>query len=481
LRSIRKQLTVWLLASLFVLIAISGVVTYALLRRSLTAEYDRGLLAKARALATLTEEGPGGNIEFEFHDEYMPEFELGKKREYFEIWLANGRVLERSHSLESRDLPRQAGTFDKPVFWDVSLPDGCRGRAVGFAFIPQAEEKDKPRAEDKVPRGEIGQRVTLVLARSREDLNRTLYLLSVGMGGAGLLLPVGIALVVVALVGRGLRPLASVAAQVASIDSANLQHRFPDSQMPDELQPICRRLNELLQRLEEAFVRERRFTSNAAHELRTPIAELRTLTEVALLHAEDAKLGRDTIAEALAVAQQMERLVTTLLTLARGQSGAEHVTRERVALGEMLRAAWKPLQEAASNRSIAVNWEVSPVADVEADPALLRAILSNLFSNAVTFCPERGQITVRTANRNDSVHLLVANTNSSLRGDDIPYMFEPFWQKDSSRTDPTHSGLGLSIVAQFCGLMNVGVEARLTDDDQVAIELTFRQPDPAIQ
>lgn len=477
MKSIRRQLSIGLLASLFALIALCGAGLYAVLKRSLTAEYDAGLLSKARALATLTERESDGTVEFDFADEFLPEFERAKEPEYFEIWLEDGRVLERSRSLESRDLPRNAGTFDGPLFWNLSLLDGRRGRAVGIVFAPQGDAESNTDEPGGVgPRAAGGPRVTLVLARSREDLARTLHLLSAAMGGVGLLLPVGIALAVVALVGRGLRPLDSMAAQAASIDSSNLQHRFPEGRMPHELQPICRRLNDLLHRLEEAFARERRFTGDAAHELRTPIAELRSLTEVASMDPEDADLCRQTVREGLAIARQMEHLVAVLLTLARSESGAEHVVPERVDLGALLPQVWAPFEKRASDRNLSVSWDTISPQSVETDRALLRAVLNNLFSNAVAHSPTGGTITIRTESHNNTVRLVVRNANSSLTRDDLPHLFEPFWQKDDSRTDPTQSGLGLSVVASFCRLMNADVGARLTDDNQLAVELVFHPP-----
>ena len=472
MKSIRKQLTLGLLAGLLLLVAICGAALFTVLQRSMTAQYDAGLLAKARALATLTQQESDGKIEFEFADQYMPEFERATEPEYFELWLEDGRVLERSGTLGQQDLPRRTGTFDAPIFGDLPLLDGRRGRAVGVAFVPQQDIENK----DEITTGphSVGPAVSLVLARSREDLDRTLHQLSLGMGGVGLLLPAGIALIVVVLVGRGLRPLEGMAARAASIDSGNLQQRFSESDKPRELLPICRRLNELLQRLEEAFARERRFTGSAAHELRTPIAELRSLTEVASMHSDDSELARRAVAEALAIAQQMERLVATLLALARGEAGMEHVKNERIDVDALLREAWTPFDETARNRRLTVHWDVSPLPAVQADRTLLRAVLSNLLDNAVTYCPDQGRIAIHAAARNDSVRLLIANTNGSLHPDDLAHLFEPFWQKDASRTDSTHSGLGLALAATFCRLMNVGVEARLTAEDQVAVELTLR-------
>jgi len=473
LRSIRRQLTTGLLVSLFLLIALCGGALYGVLRTSLVGEYDGALLAKARALATLAERESNGKMEFDFADEFMPEFGHTAAPEYFEIWLEDGQVLERSRSLGSQDLPRRADIFAKPLFWNMPLPDGRRGRAVGILFVPQKDIEGNENRQEEGPLADGGPQVTLVVARSREQLAQTLHLLSIGIGGVGLLLPVGIALIVAALIGRGLRPLDRMGAEATSIDSSSLQYRFADSEMPRELRPICMRLNDLLERLENAFARERRFTGDAAHELRTPIAELRSLAEVAMRHPEDTELCRRTLTEAVAIARQMERLVTTLLALARGETGAQQVACEPIDLGDVLQQAWAPFEQRASERQLSLTWEVPTALPSETDRALLHCVLGNLFSNAVAHSPVGGQITVRAQSHDGTVRLLIVNTSSSLTREDVPHLFEPFWQKDPSRTDSTQSGLGLSLVAVFCRLMNVGVSARLTDGNQLAFELIF--------
>jgi len=466
MKSIRKQLTAGLLAGLLLLIAAGGLGLHAVLRARLIAQYDAGLLAQARALATLTEDD--GEIEFEYAGEMLPEFGRPGAPEYFEFWHVDGRVLERSVSLGTRDLPRRAGTFDAPLFWDLTLPDGRAGRAVGVAFSPPRDDEGTTAGEAAAER-----RVTLVLARGRRELQSVLHLIALGLAGAGLLLPLGIVLIVVLAVGRGLRPLRSIGAQTARIDATSLALRFPESGMPAELQPICRSLNALLQRLEEAFARERRFTGDAAHALRTPIAELRTLTEVAAMYPDDEDLGRRAVAESLAIALQMERLVTVLLALARGQAAADAVAREPLDLAAQLQRSWARFRDRAADRRMAVAWEVAPVPAVEADAALLLSVLDELFLNAVLHAPAGGALTVQTAQHNGAVRLRIANTNPALAPDDLPHLFEPFWQKDLSRTDAARSGLGLALAAALCRLMAIHIAAHLSEPNQFAVELTF--------
>ena len=121
------------------------------------------------------------------------------------------------------------------------------------------------------------------------------------------------------IVRRSLNPLRTLASCTREIGPDNLHLRLPTNGLPTELTPICSCVNDLLDRLDQAFKRERRFTSDVAHELRTPIAELRALAEVASRYPNDPEFARNALRDAVGVAKQMQSLVTTLLALVRSE------------------------------------------------------------------------------------------------------------------------------------------------------------------
>lgn len=467
MRSIRRRLTLGLFLSLSLLIAICGAILYGTLKTLLTRQFESTLLARARALAALVQQAPDGRVVFDLTGDLPSAFERHAVPEYYEIWLENGAVLRRSRSLSKNDLPQRGGSLEKPHWSGHTLPDGDRVRTVGFYFTPQPEPVKSAGVRGVRPRGRR-QRALLIMARSRQELDHTLDSLLLVIGGTGLALPVGIALIVQLLVKEGLRPLGRVGAEAAAIDSRNLQHRFPTAEMPLELQPICQKLNELLGRIEEAFARERRFTGDVAHELRTPIAELHSLTEVALMCADDEQLSQSTIREALTISRQMDRLIRALLALARCEAGMQTMTREPLELGAALRQAWAPYQERAAKRALTCAWEVAESLPIQTDRAMLESALGNLFSNAVDHSAGGGRIRIEARAEKEAIELVIANSQTGLNEADLTHMLEPFWQKDAARTDSAHSGLGLSLVAAFCRLMEVKLELGLGEGDFTA-------------
>jgi two-component system sensor histidine kinase QseC len=271
------------------------------------------------------------------------------------------------------------------------------------------------------------------------------------------------ALLAVAVIRRTLQPLAQLADGVSSIDATALGSRFPTDGLPTELRPISERLNELLARLESAFERERAFSANAAHELRTPVAELRTLAEVALKWPESNAETLQAFGDARAIAEQMEGIVTGLATIARCESGAEPVHRESVALAPLLQKAWRPFATQAASKGQTLRLDVPESAVVDSDPALLEIIFANLFSNAVEHAPAGGEISVSTATIDGTMILQVANAATDLTAADVAHVFDRFWRKSAARTSQNRTGLGLSICHALAGLLRASLRAELED------------------
>jgi len=248
----------------------------------------------------------------------------------------------------------------------------------------------------------------------------------------------------------GLEPLNQFSDDLRKIDAETLHQRIETKALPDELQSIAQTINALLERLELAFERERRTTGNIAHELRTPIAELRTLTEVAQRSPEDTDLSSTAVAEANAIAQQMQRLVTVLLQLARSHHFGEKDQIETMRLAELVDASQHSWIEKAHRKQIDIETDIDKDISITVQRSAMETILSNLMSNAVTHCPEGGRISCMASVRDGRTTVAIENTNDQLTQDDLSHLSEPFWRKDTARSDATHAGLGLTLVEDLC-------------------------------
>ena len=464
--SIQRRLILGLAATCSLLWGAGGIALYLVVRTGLVAESDDALKANAQTLITLTSQA-SGQFEFDFASELMPAFGKAGGPGYFQLWLSDGSTWLRSPSLGDANLPRSAGAFDSPRFWNLVLPDGRAGRAVGVHFVPQQDDEAPDPKSRRGPPGEV----TLVVARHRAELDQRLSLLGAALLLVGATICGGTVLVVAVAVRRGLRPLAKLAEHAAAIDASSLQLRFPTDAMPAELLPIGRRLNDLLSRLEASFARERRFSADVAHELRTPITELRSMAEVALKWPDDVAGTTRAVEDALAIAVQMESIATRLLALARCEAGKQPMAREIFDLRHLLQERWRPLAPRADARRLEVAIEIPEELLLETDRAMLAMILDNILANAVEHTPPGGSVRVRVGSADDQFVTAVANTADGLGPDDLPHLFDRFWRKDTARSGSDHCGLGLSLAKAFADRLGLTLRADLEGGPSLVVSI----------
>jgi len=372
----------------------------------------------------------------------------------------------RSDSLAGADLPRP----DRPGRpRRVRLPNGHNGRALLLKYSPSQEIGEHSGNETKP-------QLLLVVASDSEALAEALTeLLSIG-AVSGVLLAGAMLWVIPRVLKRGMQPLAQLGEQAAGIDANSLTTRFPVSGLAAELQPIVSRLNELLARLEVSFERERRFSADLAHELRTPLAELRSLAECSIKWPESREAGADQ--EVLAVAMQMQTIVTNLLMLARAEQQQATGPLVPVDLRLLVEDAWQSYCTRAEERGLKVRWELAP-AIIPADAGLLRSIVGNLFENAADYAPVGGDVLVRLEQSEAGVILRVANRAEGLEPADVAKLFDRFWRKEEARTGGRHFGLGLPLARMFAQAMGWTLTA--TMDEQRQLEFTLTGPQTAEQ
>jgi two-component system sensor histidine kinase QseC len=472
--SLQRQLTRRVLLATLALSAATGSGLYLYARSALTREFDATTTGKAGAFQSLLEIEPNGKLEVEFTAESLPDYYAKSPDRFFELHRGDGTLYVGSPALNGRPLlpphipPTPRGGFD------LNLPNGKRGRGIIVRFEPWPELPD-PHTPRILP-ADL-EDFTLVLARDRAELDQTLATLLTGLLLAGITLAGGTTLAVVLVVRRGLRSVQAVADEAAHIDATSLDRRLPVAGLADELRPICQCINDLLTRVEAGFKRERQFTANVAHELRTPIAELRAMAEVALQRSSMHGTPPDQKdIDALDIALQMEAIVTTLLSLARCHAGTLVAQPVQVDLGELVNASWRKVARSAELRGLKADITLPPHATITADRSLLAAMLDNLFANAVDYAPRGCAVRCDLTRTSDRVTLRIANSAAGLTAADVARMCEPFWRKDGVRTSSTHSGLGLALVEAYAKLLNVTLDLRLAPDDLLVVSLTFAAP-----
>lgn len=461
MKSLRAQLTIRLLiGGALLLVAVGGLLQWQM-RRALTAEFDVSLMAMLNTMTMLVEQ-ERGHVSIDFTGADISQLEQMNGTQIMLLRSVDGREIARSRSLGATQLPLRVGSIAAPMFFDTQLADGRAMRCAGVRF--------RPEYEDETPRPPQVEAV-LVIGLSRAPLDRALtslwaILLLVGAGALAVL-----SALLYWGVRAGLAPLDRLGGSVAAVDAGSLATRFQVTFLPAELQPIVVRLNELLARLESAFARQRRFTATAAHELRTPLTELRALAEVNLTTPGSATESEQSWRDALETTLRMESLALRLLDLTRAEDGALVLQRSTVSLPQAFAAAWHPWSGRAAERQIEARIILPSELSVEADPTLLAVVLGNLCGNAVEHSPQGSPFTVEGNRTIDGISLRFENRTDELTETDLPHLFEPFWRKDTARSDRQHHGLGLALAAEFATLLGGNLCAQFGGNGKVAFTL----------
>jgi heavy metal sensor kinase len=283
----------------------------------------------------------------------------------------------------------------------------------------------------------VGRNIAMELAETR----RLAWLL-LGAGGAVLLL---------GLAGgwwlstRAIRPIADISATAAKISTGDLSQRIPAGDADNELGQLAAVLNSTFARLETAFAQQARFTTDAAHELRTPIAVMLAQTQAALARERPGAEYREPLESCQRAAQRMRRLIESLLELARLDAGEEPMKRERVDLSAIAMDCAELVRPLAAERNITIQTNLQ-TADCVGDGDRLAQVVTNLLMNAIHYNKERGEVRISTQQQNGFAILTVADTGPGIPPDELSHVFERFWRADKARSrSDGRTGLGLAI------------------------------------
>lgn len=448
--SLRDRLLLTLLPVTLVMWAVVGIVIYAATQREVDELIDAQLAQSARVLMNLM----GHELEEEEHTPgYLSDDDIAEKftafshkyeqRLAFQMWLLKeDRIWLRTHNAPKYRLSdRAAGFEDRKI-------DGSPWRVYVLT-----------NAEDGL-QVQVGEN-----AERRRELRDYI--------AWRVLIPILISIPLLALmiwygVGRAMRPLRSIADDVQKRRPDNL-HPIPDAVVPLEAKPLIVALNALFQRLQQAFETERRFTSDAAHELRTPLAALRTQAQVALRATSDEERRR-ALTQVISGVDRATHLAQQLLTLARIDPSL-WVGRDQIDLPALASEVLVEIAPSALARDIDLGFETGQVSVIPGDRAMLAIMMRNLVDNAIKYSPAGGKVEVRIAQDGRRIVLDVDDSGPGIPPEERERVFERFYRQVG--TNVPGSGLGLSIVKRIADLHHAGVRLDHSPLGGLRIEVIF--------
>lgn len=487
--SLRARLLSGVVVGTVLLLCVFCVIVYTVTRRTLISNFDDSLLSTAKMLSAVVEDegerhggedggedGGEGEHEREDHERGDGEIELGFEFDvrmtpafnnlngggYYQFWNCKGDAVERSPSLGESNLPYYGGESVGPVYLRCVLAGGEVGRVVCYKFMPRTERDSH--LENKA--------VTLVLGRDASEVYDFLGFFRWLLVNCSLVI-VALSSYVAAKVTRiGLRPVHTLASEIASVDEYALDQSFFEEAYPAELVPICECLNGLMERIKSSFERERRFNADVAHELRTPLAGIQTAIEVCLSRNRKADEYVGALEGCLAISMTMNRLVSTLLALSRLDAEQISFDMQNIDIKCLIEDHWQDFSEKADGRNLSFENLVGDDVCCFADKDHLGMIISNVLDNAVEYCDGGGQIRVVAVESGGAMLLSISNTGCVLSQEDVGHVFDMFWRADSARTDTgVHSGIGLAVVRKIAKVLGVEVRVAIEDDSVFTIWL----------
>ncbi len=463
--SIRGALRNGLVLATIATFVAAGIAAERGVRRALLDDLDRNLRQRALWVESTIELAPEG-LDLGFKEFALHEFEAGAGASLLQLTQPPAVVLYRSPSLgnSSLALPQEAPGQESIGFERTT--DGRQVRTYRARFLARMDpEFENPPARPPV---------LIALGRDMAEVEALLGRLRVLLAIVGLAATLLMLAFIRWVVHRSLRPLERIAGEIGALDTASLTSRLDTRQVPLELVPVVDRLNELLARVHASFERERTFGADIAHELRTPVAGLRTSLEVELSRPRDAESYQETMRGALAMLLQMQALIETLLQLARLDAGIVPAQWADTDLAVLARASLAALEPRARARGLDLRATLDRPTPLRSDPALLATAVRNVLENAISHARATGPVEVTVATLHDRVQLCVRNRSEAMVPADVPRLFERFVRRDDARgAEGGHYGLGLALVKRIATALNGQVEVSVEPAETFALTLSL--------
>ena len=455
--SIGMRLTVWFLAIFAVAQIVFGAGMWFLLRHHLYDLVDDSLEAQVEDLKKFMEAQKEDASIAKLQEEVNETYVLEHSGDYLELHAEHGELLYRSAFLQSHPLDLTSSRrFSRPGSHNLRI-DG-----QPFRFTLQRIEAN-------------GHVYTATMGIATDDVVETLDLF-----GSYLLAFAPLLFLVAAgggywLSRRALSPVDAIVRTARDISGANLNSRLQKLDTGDELQRLSDTLNEMLARIETAFLRVTEFTADASHELRTPVSLIRTEAELALRRSRGETEYKESLRHILLEAERTTTLIEQLLAVARADSGRETLHMEPVDLRETLQGVALSWRQVADIRNLQFSAKIGEQDSfVMGDGAALRRVADILLDNAFKYTASPGSVELSLEQKVERLIITVQDSGVGIAEEDQSKIFERFYRVDKARSrEQGGTGLGLAIaqwiVAQHRG--SIRVESRLGHGSAFSVEL----------
>lgn len=439
-RSIRFKLTLWYLVTLTAILLLFSTCIYLTISNRLYAEVDQELLATAEAVASPTLAPFRASAPSVF-DQILEDF-LGPKisNKFVQISNPDGKVFSHTTNLDGNYLPLDKtaliisgigkSTYHtyRNLFWRypvrvITMPVIDNGQLVHIV------------------------QVGMLMDYTTDILEKLLLIFVVSI-------PLAVVFLLYAgwfLAGRALKPVEVITRNARAISADNLDYRLEVQNPNDEIGRLARTFNMTLDRLQSAFNRMRRFSTDVSHELRTPLTILRGETEVGIRWGGDTEDLQKILKSNMEEINRMSDIIDNLLELSRTEEGKLVLDLAPVKLHDLLKDVCTKAAAEAERKKIALHLTAPSPLEVVGDANRLQQIFFSLLENAVKFTPPGGRVSLEMETEGNWAKVSVTDTGPGIPEQDLPHIFDQFYRVDGARNrNDGGSGLGLSLVRALC-------------------------------
>jgi two-component system OmpR family sensor kinase len=432
----RRLIAAVVVSQLLLAIGIVSVAVY-FTRRQFRNGFDAGLHGRAMSIAALVRYSEDEHPTLIFEDDVVPPPLERQHPDLYQVTTGDGHVLARSPNW-----PQNLQAIPKKDRQHANFAvDGIRYRAVRLENVPVLDR------EGDAPSTDV---LTVTYAAPTDQMTRAVAHAAIYIAaGSGLLLLITVALAVFGL-RRGLRPLADLATSAALVNTSNWKLDPSEAAVSTtELAPLTQAMTAMLDGLHRAFTQQREFLANAAHELKTPVAILKSTLQSLLQRPRAAEEYRAGLEQALDDMARLEQLMHSMLRLARAEQWAAGSARrdlEAVEVAATCESALERLAPVARERGVTIHFVSNGPMAMRADADDLELVWSNLLQNAIRFSPAGGNVQLRVRANGQRGYIEVEDEGPGIPQSELTHLFERFHRSDSSRARNTGGyGLGLAI------------------------------------
>ena len=469
--SIRDRLLVWITFVITLIMAVAGTLLYYSVKRSLYSQHDL-LVNEAATLILIEVKARNGEVYHEWQTSLNSTSEKSTKS-MIQVWDLKTGDSVKSPSLGEEDLELQYGEVGELIFYNVTLPNGVPGRAVGILTLPVKQGIDGNEGFLPEEHPQI-----FVWADSTEELRDVLIKTKRAFVAAGVAVIFVSAAAIWLIIYFLSLAVQSFSSDLLSREGTEIGEPIPvPDHLPSEVVGIAKKFNALLERIDHFREKDQDFFLNVAHEVRTPLSGVKAVIEQALRQPRKVEDYQKRLREALNATENLVRLINRLMEFGKLRNARESMVETTLSLDLLSENILEKLRGKATENRLRFDVSFCGKTEIDTDEELLSIVVNNLIENAINYAAPNTVIRIKTSNVDRIITFEIQNEHSNMETipETLDVFFDPFYRADKARNFVKKNiGIGLSFCKEV--MIMLGGEITATKSSDHSLCFTIRLP-----